>query len=120
MDEEVCKEERPKTPTQLRRLQEEEERNESMTLLAKKESNDEKNNEEMREKTRNLGLNVAKKETEQDNNKRIHELQIDDPSSSSSVSPHKGSFKDFIFSPKAETISSSSAPLQRNQLKAMM
>ena len=114
MDEDVWKEERPKTPTQLRRLQEEE-RKETITLLAEKESSVVKN--ENNEETRNLGIDIAVKETEQDDRKRINELQIDDPSS---ISPQKGSFRDFIFSPKTETISSSSAPLQRNQLKAMM
>ena len=114
-------EERPKTPTQLNRLQEEEKI--EMALLAEKvESsiNHVNDNEyERREEDINRNLDISKvdrNETENDK-EGIEELDANDPSSSS---PVKGSFRDFIFSPKAETINSSSSPLQRNQLKAMM
>ena len=110
--------ERPKTPTQLRRLQEEEKK-ERMAQAEKEGSSELRKDNAVDDKgTENEGNNEmnTRKEKGKDDVK-IGDLRIDDPST---ASPEKGNFRDFIFSPKTETISSSSSPLQRNQLKAMM
>ena len=118
MEVDTQQEERPKTPTQIRRLREEENK-ERMAQEEKGGSADRRKDHVDDKGAESKGSNEmnAPKVKEIDQEESLNELQINDPST---ASLENGNFRDFIFSPKTETISSSSSDLQRNKLKAMM
>lgn len=117
-EQEVVEVERPKTPTQLRRLREEDAKD-TERLLEKRE-------EEGSTKSLNINDESIKKIDIEEEVKGIDMLKGDIGQlefldrNLTNESPEKSNFRDFIFSPNKEIINTSSSSPQLNHVKAMM